>query len=141
MISNKYKLSLILSVLLLSCSFFNNSKDTENSPVGTWTVTTWKYFSNKYCNGDPDTTIFLDSLEQITGFGVDELQLELTITQDAYMISILTASEIDNDQREEIISTGIITYPSEQFCVIWDRGDGEEFWADGGGDGCDACNV
>ena len=139
MISNKYKLSIILSMLLSSCSFFNDPKDSENSPVGTWEVTTWKYFGNLDCSGDPDTTIFLDSLEQITGFGLDELQLELTITVDAYMIGILTASGVGSDDRDEVISTGIITYPHDQFCVIWDSGDGEEFWADGGGDGCDAC--
>ena len=118
MISNKYKLSLILSILLLSCSFFNDSKDIENSPVGTWEVTTWQYFDNSRCSGVPDIIINLDSLEQISLFGLDELQLELTITQDAYMIAILTGSEVDNFERGEIISTGIITYPSDQFCVI-----------------------
>ena len=139
MISNKYILSLVLSMLLVSCSFFNNSKDTENSPFGTWKVTTWEYFDNSSCSGEPDTTIFLDSLEQITEFGLDELKLELTITQDAYIIGILTGSMVDNDERGETISTGIITYPSDQFCVIWDRGNGDEFWLDGGGDGCEAC--
>jgi hypothetical protein len=139
MISNKHKLSLILSMLLLSCSFFNDSKDIENSPVGTWEVTTWQYFDNSRCSGVPDIIINLDSLEQISLFGLDELQLELTITQDAYMIAILTGSEVDNFERGEIISTGIITYPSDQFCVIWDRGNGDEFWLDGGGDGCEAC--
>ena len=69
----------------------------------------------------------------------DELKLELTITKDAYMIAILTGSEVDNFERGEFISTGIITYPSDQFCVIWDRGNGDEFWLDGGGDGCEAC--
>ena len=136
MISNKYKLSLILSILLLSCSFFNDSKDIENSPVGTWEVTTVDYYINSDCNGDPDTTLVLNSLES---FNLDEFQLELTITQDAYMIAILTVSFVDSHEREEIVSTGIITYEDDQFCVIWDRGDGDEFWLDGGGDGCKAC--
>jgi len=145
MISHKYKLSLILSMLLLSCSFFNDSKDTEKSPIGTWKVTTWQYFTNSDCNGEPDITIYLDSLKQITDFGLDELKLELTITKDAYIIGITTVSMVDNEEdlssyeRNEIISPGIITYPDEQFCVIWDRGDGDEFWWDGGGDGCDTC--
>ena len=136
MISSKYKLSIILSALLLSCSFFNDSKDIENSPVGTWEVTTVDYYINSDCNGDPDTTLVLNSLES---FNLDEFQLELTITQDAYMIAILTVSFVDSHEREEIVSTGIITYEDDQFCVIWDRGDGNEFWIDGGGDGCEAC--
>ena len=63
MISNKYKLSLILSTLLLSCSFFNDPKDsesTDNYPVGTWDVTTVEYYGNGYCSGDPDTTLVLE---------------------------------------------------------------------------------
>ena len=75
MIPIKYSLSIILSVLLSSCSFFNDSKDTDNSPVGTWKVTTWQYFSNSSCSGEPDITIYLDSLKQITDFGLDELIL------------------------------------------------------------------
>ena len=129
-------------MLLSSCSFFNDPKDSEstvNPLVGTWNMTTVEYFGETDCSGDPGQALFLDSLEQITGFGLDELQLELTITVDAYMIGILTASTVDSDERGEIISTGIITYPDDQFCVIWARGDGEEFWVDGGGDGCDAC--
>jgi len=136
MISSKYNLSIILSVLLLSCSFFNDSKDTENSPVGTWEVTTLDYYINSDCNGDPDTTFVLNSPESLY---LDEFQLELTITQDAYMIAILTVSFVDSHEREEIVSTGIITYEDDQFCVIWDSGNGNEFWINGGGDGCDDC--
>ncbi len=122
MISSKYNLSIILSVLLLSCSFFNDSKNTENSPVGTWEVTTLDYYIDSDCNGYPDTTFVLNSPESLY---LDEFQLELTITQDAYMIAILTVSFVDSHEREEIVSTGIITYEDDQFCVIWDSGYGE----------------
>jgi len=50
MIFNKYKLSLILSILFLSCSFLTDSKDsagtdiTANPLVGTWNATSIKYF-------------------------------------------------------------------------------------------------
>jgi len=62
--------------------------------------------------------------------GLDELQLKLTITLDSYIIGILTTSEPGSSIREETISTGIITDHLDQFCVIWDTGDGDE---------CDEC--
>ena len=41
--------------------------------------------------------------------------------------------------REEIISTGIWTDKGDELCIVWDMGDGDDFWLSGGGDGCDAC--
>ena len=142
MISNKYKLSLIIAIFIMSCSFVTDSKDSEstvNPLVGTWNMTTVEYFGETDCSGDPDETLVLDSLEQITEFGLDELQLKLTITLDSYIIGILTTSETGSSIREETISTGIITDHLDQFCVIWDMGDGDNYWGEGGGDGCDAC--
>ena len=142
MISNKYKLSLILAILIMSCSFVTDSKDSEstvNPLVGTWNMTTVEYFGETDCSGDPGQALVLDSLEQIIQYGIDELQLKVTITLDSYIIGIFTASDTGSSIREEIISTGIITYLRDQFCVIWDMGDGDSFWEEGGGDGCDAC--
>ena len=103
MISNKYKLSLILSILFFSCSFVTDSKDSEStvSPlVGTWNVTTVEYFGETDCSGDPGQALFLDSLEQIIEYGIDELQIKLTITLDSYIIGILTTSETGSSIRE-----------------------------------------
>ena len=142
MISNKYKLSLILAILIMSCSFVTDSKDSEstvNPLVGTWNMTTVEYFGETDCSGDPDETLVLDSLEQITEFGLDELQLKLTITLDSYIIGINTVHVIDAEEREQSISTGIWSQQGDQFCIIWDIGDGDDFWDSGSGDGCDAC--
>ena len=141
MISNKHKLSLILSMLLLSCSLWDeDSESTINSLVGTWNVTTYKYFSaNLDCSGVPESELVVDSLEQIAEYGLDEYQLKLTITIDSYIIAINTLSTDTSFVREEIISTGIWKEINDQFCIIWDMGDGDDFWISGGGDGCDAC--
>ena len=141
MISNKHKLSLILSMLLLSCSMWNeDSESTINPLVGTWNVTTYKYFfENLDCSGDTEMELVVDSLEQIAEYGLDEYQLKLTITIDSYIIAINTVSTDTSFVREEIISTGIWKEINDQFCIIWDMGDGDDFWISGGGDGCDAC--
>ena len=142
MISNKYKLSLILSILLLSCSFVTDSNDTDSassSPAGTWNWSTVAYFGNSDCSGDPVETAVFESPEFMTSYGMDEYQLKLTITVDSYIIGILTTSETNSDEREQAISTGIWSHQGDQFCTIWDSGDGDNFWDNGGGDGCDAC--
>ena len=129
MISNKYKLSLILAILIMSCSFVTDSKDSENTAnplVGRWNMTTVEYFGETDCSGDPDETLVLDSLKQITEFGLDELQLKLTITLDSYIIAINTISSDTSYVREENVSTGIILDHGDQFCAIWDTGDGDE---------------
>ena len=132
MISNKHKLSLILSMLLLSCSMWDeDSESTINSLVGTWNVTTYKYFiANLDCSGVPESELVVDSLEQIAEYGLDEYQLKLTITIDSYIIAINTISSDTSYVRDENVSTGIILDHGDQFCVIWDTGDGDE---------CDEC--
>ena len=57
MISNKYKLSLILAILIMSCSFVTDSKDSENTAnplVGRWNMTTVEYFGETDCSGYTD---------------------------------------------------------------------------------------
>ena len=132
MISNKHKLSLILSMLLLSCSMWNeDSESTINPLVGTWNVTTYKYFfENLDCSGDTEMELVVDSLEQIAEYGLDEYQLKLTITIDSYIIAINTISSDTSYVRDENVSTGIILDHGDQYCVIWDTGDGDE---------CDEC--
>ena len=142
MISNKYKLALILSMLLLSCSFVTDSNDTDStssSPAGTWNLSTITYFGTLDCSGTPAETAVFDSLEFITPFGIDEYQLKLTITVDSYIIGINTVHVIDAEEREQSISTGIWSQQGDKFCIIWDMGDGDDFWDNGSGDGCDAC--
>ena len=129
-------------MLLLSCSFVTDSNDSDSSsssPVGTWNWSTITYFSNSDCSGDPEETAVFDSPEFMASFGIDEYQLKLTITVDSYIIGILNVSEIDSDDREQDISTGIWSQYDDLFCIIWDMGEGDDFWNGGGGDGCDAC--
>ena len=74
MISNKYKLSLIIAIFIMSCSFVTDSKDSEstvNPLVGTWNMTTVEYFGETDCSGDPGQALVLDSLEQIIQYGID----------------------------------------------------------------------
>jgi len=131
MIPNKIKL--ILSILFMSCSFVTDSKDSENTAnplVGTWNVTNIKYFETLDCSGNPLESLDANSLEQLAVYGVDEYQLKLTITIDSYIIAINTISSDTSYVRDENVSTGIILDHGDQFCVIWDTGDGDE---------CDEC--
>ena len=139
------KIQLILPILFLSCSFVTDSNDSENLEnndslpndsenlenndsllVGIWNVTTIKYFETLDCSGNPLESIDVNSLEQLAEYGVDEYQLKLTISIDSYIIAINTISSDTSDVREEYVSTGIVLDHGDQFCVIWDTGDGDE---------------
>ena len=122
------KIQLILPILFLSCSFVTDSKDSDStiSPlVGTWNVTTMKYFETLDCSGVPVKKIDVDSLEQLAEYGMDEYQMKLTLTLDSFVILILTQSVDTSYVREEIVQTGIILDHGNQYCVIWDIEDGE----------------
>ena len=130
---NKLIFILISISLFMSCSFVTDSKDSDstiNPLVGTWNVTNIKYFETLDCSGVPIENLDVDSIEQLAEYGVDEYQLKITITIDSYIIGINTISSDTSDVREENVSTGIILDHGEQFCVIWDTGDGDE---------CDEC--
>ena len=126
----------MIGSLFMSCSFVTDSKDSENSAstinplVGTWNVTNIKYFETLDCSGNPLESIDVNSLEQIAEYGVDEYQLKLTISIDSYIIAIQNISSDTSYVREENVSTGIILDHGDQFCAIWDTGDG---------DYCDEC--
>ena len=127
------KIQLILPILFLSCSFVTDSKDSENTAnplVGTWNVTNIKYFETLDCSGNPLESLDANSLEQLAVYGVDEYQTKITVTIDLFIILINTISSDTSDMREEHVSTGIILDHGDQFCVIWDTGDGDE---------CDEC--
>ena len=127
------KIQLILPILFLSCSFVTDSNDSESNDsllVGTWNVTNIKYFETLDCSGNPLESIDVNSLEQLAVYGVDEYQTKITVTIDLFIILINTISSDTSDVREEYVSTGIILDHGDQFCVIWDTGDGDE---------CDEC--
>ena len=130
------KLIFILMVgsLFIGCSMWDedseNSASTINPLVGTWNVTNIKYFETLDCSGNPLESIDVNSLEQLAEYGVDEYQLKLTISIDSYIIAINTISSDTSYVREENVSTGIILDHGDQFCAIWDTGDGDE---------CDEC--
>ncbi|SVE55935.1 uncharacterized protein METZ01_LOCUS508789, partial [marine metagenome] len=119
--------------LFMSCSFVTDSKDSDSiiSPmVGTWNVTNIKYFSTLDCSGVPTENIDVNSLEQLAEYGLDEYQSKITITMDLFIILIHTISSDTSDVRVESVTTGIVLDHGDQFCVIWDTGDGDE---------CDEC--
>ena len=89
-----------------------------------------KYFATLDCSGVPVENIVVDSLEQLAEYGMDEYQMKITITLDSFVIFILTQSFDTSYVREEIVKTGIILDYGNQYCVIWDTGDGDE---------CDEC--
>ena len=93
-------------------------------------VTNIKYFETKHCSGNPFESTYVDSLEQLAVYGVDEYQTKVTITIDSYIILINTISSDTSNVREEAVSTGILVDHGDQYCVIWDTGDGDE---------CDEC--
>ena len=120
--------------LFMGCSMWD--EDSENlesndSPlVGTWNVTTMKYFETLDCSGVPAENIDVNSLEQLAQYGMDEYQMKLTITLDSFVILILTQSIDTSYVREKIVQTGIILDHGNQYCVIWDTEDVET---------CDEC--
>ena len=130
----KKLLFILISIsLFMSCSFVTDSKDSENTAnplVGTWNMTAVEYFETLDCSGNPLESLDANSLEQLAVYGVDEYQLKLTITIDSYIIAINTISSDTSYVRDENVSTGIILDHGDQFCVIWDTGDGDE---------CDEC--
>ena len=130
----KLILILIVGSLFIGCSMWDedseNSASTINPLVGTWNVTNIKYFETLDCSGNPLESIDVNSLEQLAEYGVDEYQLKLTISIDSYIIAINTISSDTSYVREENVSTGIILDHGDQFCAIWDTGDGDE---------CDEC--
>ena len=129
----KLILILISISLFMSCSFVTDSKDSDSiiSPmVGTWIVTNIKYFSTLDCSGNPFESTNVNSLEQLAEYGLDEYQSKITITIDLFIILIHTISSVTSDVRVESVSTGIVLDHGDQFCVIWDTGDGDE---------CDEC--
>ena len=130
----KLILILIVGSLFIGCSMWDedseNSASTINPLVGTWNVTNIKYFETLDCSGNPLESIDVNSLEQLAVYGVDEYQTKVTITIDSYIILINTISSDTSDMREEYVSTGIILDHGDQFCAIWDTGDGDE---------CDEC--
>ena len=130
----KLILILIVGSLFIGCCMWDedseNSASTINPLVGTWNVTNIKYFETLDCSGNPLESIDVNSLEQLAEYGVDEYQLKLTISIDSYIIAINTISSDTSYVREENVSTGIILDHGDQFCAIWDTGDGDE---------CDEC--
>ena len=130
----KLILILIVGSLFIGCSMWDedseNSASTISPLVGTWNVTNIKYFETLDCSGNPLESIDVNSLEQLAEYGVDEYQLKLTISIDSYIIAINTISSDTSYVREENVSTGIILDHGDQFCAIWDTGDGDE---------CDEC--
>ena len=121
----------MVSSLFIGCNMWDEESDSTVNPlVGTWNVTTIKYFSTVDCSGNPLESTDVNSLEQLAVYGVDEYQTKVTITLDSYIILINTISSDTSDVREEHVSTGIILDHGDQFCAIWDTGVGDE---------CDEC--
>ena len=120
--------------LFIGCSMWDedseNSASTINPLVGTWNVTNIKYFETLDCSGVPYINLDVNSLENLAEYGVDEYQLKLTVTLDLNIIAIHTQSFDTSYVRDEVVSTGIILDHGDQYCVIWDTGDGDE---------CDEC--
>ena len=117
--------------LFIGCSLWNeDSESTINPLVGTWNLTNIQYFETIDCSGVPIEILDVNSLEQLAIYGVDEYQTKVTITIDSYIILINTISSDTSDVRVESVSTGIVLDHGDQFCVIWDTGDGDE---------CDEC--
>ena len=124
---------LISISLFMNCTFVANENDSESTIkplVGTWNVTTIKYFETLDCSGDPIVTTDINSLEELAEYGVDEYQTKVTVTIDSYIIIINTISSDTSNVREEAVSTGILVDHGDQYCVIWETGDGDE---------CDEC--
>ena len=129
------KLLFILSsiILFMSCSFVTDSEDSEstvNTLVGTWNLSTVKYFDNPNCNGDPFRTIDVNSLVDLYQYGLDEYKLKAIITKDLYIIVIRAQSLATSNDREENSATGILVDHGDRYCVIWDTEHGDE---------CDGC--
>ena len=125
---------LIVGSLFIGCSMWDedseNLESNESLLVGIWNLTNIQYFETIDCSGVPYEIIDVNSLEQLAEYGMDEYQLKLTVTLDLNIIAIHTQSFDTSYVRDENVSTGIILDHGDQFCVIWDTGDGDE---------CDEC--
>ena len=130
------KLIFILMVgsLFIGCSMWDedseNLESNDSLLFGIWNLTTIKYFETIDCSGVPYENLDVNSLEQLAEYGMDEYQLKLTVTLDLNIIAIHTQSFDTSYVRDENVSTGIILDHGDQYCVIWDTGDGDE---------CDEC--
>ena len=119
-------IKLILSILFISCGFVTDSNDSDSTAdplVGTWNLTTVKYFANSNCSGDP-VEVDVNSPKDLAILGLDEYQLELTITIDAYIIVLQTTSD-RSGEREEEAATGFLVDHGNKYCVIWDTDEGD----------------
>ena len=117
----------------MSCGFVTDSNDSDSTAdplIGTWNLTSVNYFNNPNCSGDPIDSLDVNSLEDLAALGLDEFQLVLTVTIDSYIIIHLVISTTSSDEREEEAMTGFLVDHGDQYCVIWDTGDGDE---------CDEC--
>ena len=103
----------------------NNCENYNNPLVGTWNVTTIKYFETLDCSGAPIENLDVNSLEELATYGADEYQTKITLTVDSYIIAINTLSLVSSDERVEDVSTGIMLDHGNQYCVIWNTGDGD----------------
>ena len=125
---------LIVGSLFIGCSMWDedseNLESNESLLVGIWNLTNIQYFETIDCSGVPYEIIDVNSLEQLAEYGMDEYQLKLTVTLDLNIIAIHTQSFDTSYVRDENVSTGIILDHGDQYCVIWDTGDGDE---------CDEC--
>ena len=124
MIPDKFKYHLIISILLVSCGFVTDSNDyTVNPLVGTWNLTTVDFFNNPNCSGIPYDSLEVNSLDELAGLGLDEYQLELTVTIDSYIIVLLATSSTVSPEREEEAMTGYIVDHGDNYYVIYDTED------------------
>ena len=120
MIPDKFKISLIISILLLSCGFVTDSNDYTVSPiVGTWNLTTISYFENSTCSGVPFATLNVNSPKDLADFGLDVYQVQLTVTIDEYIIILGSSSDKPGEWEEEAL-TGRMVDHGGQYCVLWD---------------------
>ena len=126
MIQKNYKLSLILSILCMSCSFVTHSNDSDSTAdplIGTWNLTSVNYFNNPNCSGDPIDSLDVNSLEDLAALELDEFQLVLTVTIDSYIIILLSISHTSSDEREEEAMTGFVVDHGDHYYVIYDTED------------------
>ena len=126
---NQYKLSLILSILFMSCGFVTDSKNSDstvNPLVGTWNLITVDYFNNPDCSGIPYDSLDVNSQDDLAEFELDEYQLELTVTVDSYIIILIATSTTLSDEREEEAMTGFLTDHGYNYYVIYDTEDDDD---------------
>jgi len=123
------KIKLILSILFISCGFVTDSNDSDRTPdplVGTWNLNTINYFNNPNCSGDPVDSLDVNSPEDLAELGLEEYQLELTVTIDSYIIIHLVISTTSSDEREEEAMTGFLTDHGYNYYVIYDTEDDDD---------------